>query len=180
MMPALLRVMYAPLDYIHSDYFPTPECEITSALQQAVNHTLIKRFGLVTDLDFSLKSSDFSQRLVADWHLIPRAAWLLGCKMARGSLAKTGRLATLPPLARRFIELPIVCEPLELPGAITEARLEVHGARYLIQLQQQLPEALGQRLPLLFPRNESGPFQGMELNRSLLTFAFDYAKNTYH
>jgi type III secretion system OrgA/MxiK family protein len=180
MMPALLRVMYAPLDYIHPDYFPTPECEITPALQQAVNHTLIKRFELTTALDFSLKSSDFSQRLVADWHLAQRAAWLLGCKMARGSLAKTGRLATLPQLARRFIELPIACNPVELAGAITDARLEAHGARYLIQLQQQLPQALAQRLPLLFSRDESGPLQGMALDRSLLTFAFDYAKNTYH
>lgn len=180
MTPALLRVMYAPMDYIHSDYFATLECEITPALQQAVNHTLIKRFGLATDLNFELKASDFSQRLVADWHLVPQAAWLLGCKIARGSLAKTGQLATLPSIARRFIELPVACDPLELNGAVTKARLEAHGARYLMQLRQQLPEALGQRLPLLFSRDESSAFQGMALNRSLLTFAFDYAKNTYH
>ena len=180
MMPALLRVMYAPLDYIHPDYFPAPVCDLPPAAQQVVNNTLIQKFGLTTSLDFSLKSSDFSQRLVADWHLVPRAAWLLGCKLARGSLAKSGQLATLPDIARRFIELPVACDPIPLNGPITRERLKEHGSRCLVQLQQNLPQALAQRLPLLFAPVGNGALQGVNLNRSLLTFAFDYAKNTSH
>ena len=58
--------------------------------------------------------------------------------------------------------------------------MAVTDADYLVQLQQNLPQALAQRLPLLFAPVGNGALQGVNLNRSLLTFAFDYAKNTSH
>jgi type III secretion system OrgA/MxiK family protein len=184
MNPSLLRVMYAPLDYIHAEHFPSPRGSLPSTLQQAVNHTLIQRFSLPTKLDFSLTPSDFSQQLVENWKFLSHAAWLLGCRLARGSLAMGGHLAALPVIARRFIELPVPCPacPLNLP--LTQPNLEMHGARYLFLLQPQLPDALAQRLALVFAPHEQGAHQGHALNRSLLTFAFDfasdYAKNTSH
>ena len=121
--PALLRVMYAPLDYIHPVYFPAPSVVLTPSVQMAVNHILIERFALSTNIDFKLQASDFSQRLVSDWKQIPQVAWLLGCKLARGSLVMRGQLAALPTIARRFIELPALCPdcPLDLP--ITREKL---------------------------------------------------------
>ena len=178
MMHTLLRVMYAPLDYIHPDYFPAVVVPLEPAIQQAVNHTLIQRFSLSTTLDFSLKTSDFSKRLVSDWHLIPQVSFLLGCKLARGSLAVGGKLAALPDTARRFIELPIACPICDLNMPVTKAGIELCGAHYLYLLRQHLPTALGQRLALLFPPEGSKVTEPMVLSRSLLTFAFDYAKNS--
>lgn len=175
--PALLRVMYAPLDYIHPVYFPAPSVVLTPSVQMAVNHILIERFALSTNIDFKLQASDFSQRLVSDWKQIPQVAWLLGCKLARGSLVMRGQLAGLPTIARRFIELPALCPdcPLDLP--ITREKLELHGARYMAQLQAQLPQALGQRFSLMFAPELKSVYPAITLNRSLLHFAFDYAKN---
>lgn len=180
MLPSLLRVMYAPLDYIHPLYFSTPKEAIPQALQQAVNHALIRRFELGTAVDFKLQSSDFSYLLVQQWHLIPDVAWLLGCKLARGSLAMNGRLASLPDLARQFIELPLACPPVPLTGPVTTESLRSHGARYLFLLQRQLPATLAQRLNLLFAPDVGESDKTAILNRSLLTFAFDYAKNFKH
>jgi type III secretion system OrgA/MxiK family protein len=178
--PELLRIMYAPLDYIHERHFPKPVCTMSSALQQAVNHALIKRFSLSTSIDFSLQASDFSQRLVVEWKNISEVAWLLGCKLARGTLARNGQLATLSNVARRFVELPISCPAFELTMPVTKSSLEMHGARYLFLLQQQLPAALRQRMQLIFESDKQTAYPGCTLNRSLLTFAFDYAKNSSH
>jgi type III secretion system OrgA/MxiK family protein len=178
MNPALLRVMYAPMDYIHQDYFSAPGTLLTPCMQQAVNHILIQRFSLLTKLDFSLQTSDFSQRLVQDWNLIPTVAWLLGCKLARGNMVIGGHIARLPVSARRFVELPIECPSVGLNVPVTKSHLEMHGARYLYILMRHLPLALGQRLPLMFGNGEQSPHSGLVLNRTLLTFAFDYATNT--
>jgi len=176
----LLRIMYAPLDYIHERHFSKPTCAMPSALQQAVNHELIRRFSLSTAIDFPLQTRDFSHRLVVEWKSVPEVAWLLGCKLARGTLARYGQLATLPNMARRFVELPIACPAVELTMPVTKSSLEMHGARYLFLLQQQLPAALGQRLHLVFEPDKQTNYLECTLNRSLLTFAFDYAKNSSH
>lgn len=176
-LPVLLRVMYAPLDYIHPVYFPAPSVALAPSVQMAANHTIIERFALSTKIDFKLQASDFSQRLVSDWKLIPQVAWLLGCKLARGSLAVRGQLADLPLVARRFIELPALCPACSLELPITRDKLELHGARYLAQLQPQLPPALAQRFSLIFAPELQPMHPDVTLNRSLLHFAFDYATN---
>ncbi|MET3108415.1 type III secretion system OrgA/MxiK family protein [Oxalobacteraceae bacterium GrIS 2.11] len=180
MTPELLRVMYAPLDYIHPERFAKPANALPAAVEEAINHTLIQRFALETALSFPLQTGDFSQRLVSEWKNIRRAAWLLGCKLGRGSLARTGQLATLPNMARRFIELPIACPACPLPAPISQSSLELHGAGYLQLLQQQLPRALAQRLVLLFESDQPVDLNVASLNRPLLNFAFDYAKNPIH
>jgi type III secretion system OrgA/MxiK family protein len=177
MMPSLLRVMYAPLDYIHPHHFQPTKDAISPLLQRAINHGLIKRFSLNTAIDFKLQASDFSHLLVSHWDLTPHVAWLLGCKLARGSLARDGHLATLPGVARQFIELPLACPAFELNEELTAENIRLHGARYIFLLKQHLPVALAQRLCLLFGPASGADMQIAHLNRSLLTFAFDYAKN---
>jgi type III secretion system OrgA/MxiK family protein len=189
MTPQLLRVMYAPLDYIHPDRFSytgngpagsVPALTMVPAISRTINHELIRRYALPVKLDFVLSHTNFSDRLVSEWHQVRRAAWLLGCKLARGSLARNGGYARLPDLARRFVAIPLDCPALELAQPVTSAGLEMHGAAYLLALRGQLPSALAERLPLLFePATESKIWSG-PLNRSLLTFAFDYAKTTQH
>lgn len=180
MTPSLLRVMYAPLDYVHVTRFSKPGCGLSRAVQQSVNRTLIQRYELTTALDFSISTGDFSQRLVDDWELLPTVAWLLGCKLARGSLARSGQLAALPVAAHRFIALPIACPACSSEIRVSSAQIELLGARYLYQLQENLPRALAQRLSLVFPADYDVMPINLSLNRSLLTFAFDYAKNSRH
>ena len=91
-----------------------------------------------------------------------------------------GHLARLPVNARRFIELPIACPSIPINVPISKSGLELHGARYLYLLREHMPVALGQRLPLMFSSDEKTEHHGVSLNRSLLTFGFDYAKNTSH
>jgi len=177
-MASLLRVMYAPLDYVHRQRYQSPTGTLSPALQQMVNHDLIKRYGLSTQLNFSLGSIDFSEPLITNWNLLPKVAWLLGCKLARGSLAVNGQLAALPSVARSFIALPIPCPALPSEVAVSSNGVELLGAQYLFQLQAQLPTPLAQRLPLLFASDLVETPLKLSLNRSLLTFAFDYAKNS--
>lgn len=184
MMP-LLRVMYAPLDYIHPQRFKKPVESLSGSLQQAINHHLIQQHDLPTALDFAISSGDISQSLVTDWKLLPKAAWLLGCKIARGGLAIGGQFAALPAVAQRFIALPVPCAAYP-SDTIVVARpdLELIGARYLYQLQPYLPAALAKRLPLVFgPDSEQANstadkvLSELPMNRSLFTFAFDYARS---
>lgn len=183
-MISLLRIMYAPLDYIHHARFKKPAEGLSPSLQQAVNHSLIKRYQLETKFDFTVNSRDFSQHVVNDWRLLPKVAWLLGCKLVRGSLAANGQLATLPDAAHRFVALPIPCPAYQSNMAVSKSDIVLFGARYLYQLQPHLPAAIAQRLPLLFAPDAalsasvSGDEPALTLNRSLLTFAFDYAKNS--
>lgn len=180
-MMSLLRVMYAPLDYVHPQRFHKPAEVLSSGVQQAVNHHLIRQYSLPTALDFSVSSGDFSQRLISDWKLLRKVAWLLGCKIARGSLAMSGQLIALPAVAQRFIALPVPCSATSSDASVSTSDIELIGARYLYQLQPQLPAALGQRLSLVFaPESDTADklIPDLSLNRSLLTFAFDYAKNS--
>lgn len=180
-MMSLLRVMYAPLDYIHPKRFKKPVADLSTSLQQAVNHHLLKQYALPSALDFQLDSRDYSQQLVDGWKLLPKVAWLLGCKIARGSLAVSGRLAALPQVAQRFVALPIPCSAYPSDASVAESDFEQIGARYLYQLQSSLPVALAHRLPLVFaPESDNMDkfISDVPLNRSLLTFAFDYAKNS--
>jgi len=177
----LLRVMYAPLDYVHPQRFPKTTEALSAGVQQTVNHHLIKQYSLSTALDFSVRPGDFSQRLISDWKLLPKVAWLLGCKIARGSLAMSGQLAALPAVAQRFIALPLPCPATASDASVSTTDIEQIGARYLCQLQPQLPDALAQRLPLVFaPESDNADklIPDLSLNRSLITFAFDYAKNS--
>lgn len=182
-MMSLLRIMYAPLDYVHSQRFLKPTEVLSPSLQQVVNHSLIKRYKLITELGFTVNSNDISHRVITCWNLLPKVAWLLGCKLARGSLAVGGQLATLPEVARRFVSLPLPCPAYPANTSFSPDDIELLGARYLYQLKPDLPEALAQRLPLSFApesevidnANEAQP--AIFLNRSLITFAFDYAQN---
>jgi len=185
----LLRVMYAPLDYVNPQRFVKPAGVLSPGVQRAVNHHLIKQYGLPTALDFTVGSGDFSQRLVSEWKLLPLVAWLLGCKIVRGSLAMNGQFPALPPVAQRFIALPVPCPALPSAISVSKSDIELIGARYLSQLAPHLPAALAQRLPLVFapePGDKENLLSGLlydpcvnsPINRSLITFAFDYAKNS--
>jgi type III secretion system OrgA/MxiK family protein len=183
---SLLRVMYAPFDYVHPQRFIKPAGFLSAGVQQALNHHLIKQYQLPTALDFAVETANFSQRLIKDWKLLPTVAWLLGCKIVRGSLAIGGRLAALPEIAQRFVVLPVPCpaypSTFSTGGTLSKSEIELVGARYLRQLQAQLPAALAQRLALVFsPEADNDVDQSIpdwSLNRSLLTFAFDYAQNS--
>lgn len=182
MSNVLLRVMYAPLDYVHSQRFAKPAGALSPGVQQAINHHLIKQYSLPTALDFKIDAQDYSQQLIRDWKLLPKVAWLLGCKIARGSLAINGRFVALPQIAQRFIALPIPCSAYPSDVSVNESEFELIGARYLFQLQSSLPVAIARRLPLVFePLSDNLDrfiSDDVPLNRSLLTFAFDYAKNS--
>lgn len=182
---SLLRVMYAPFDYVHPRRFLKPTGFLSTGVQRALNHHLIKQYKLSTELDFTVEQANFSQRLVNEWKLLPTVAWLLGCKIVRGSLAIGGQLAALPEIAQRFVVLPIPCpaypSTFSAGTALSRSEIELVGARYLYQLQPHLPAALAQRLALVFAPesdNVDKSVPDLSLNRSLLTFAFDYAKNS--
>lgn len=184
MTAALLQAMYAPLDYIHGARvdFALPAADssetFTPGLRQALNHALIKRLALPVRVDFDLTPADFSAQLIDNWQHLRQVAHLVGCKLARGTLAQHRYFGLLPDATRRFVALPIECPVIPLSAPLQPEQLELHGARYLLALCEQLPAALARRLPLVFaPGVADGVWQG-HINRSLLTFAIDYAKTT--
>ena len=176
MNTAMLRVMYAPLDYIHPVYFSRPIGVLSPTVQLALNHLLIQRFALITTLDQLHPLNDFTASVVSAWLMIPQATWLLGCKLARGTLAMNGQLAALAPVARQFIALPVACPAIELNMPCTKENLTMHGAAAL--LAQAWPSALQQRLRLLFDPQTPDQLAGCKINRSLINFALDYAQNS--
>ena len=178
MNTALLRVMYAPLDYIHPAYLARSESTLSSTVQLVLNHLLIQRFALITESGQLHPLNDFTARAVSAWTSIPEVAWLIGCKLARGTLAMNGQLASLPPVARQFISLPVACPGVALTEPCTKENIIMHGGSAL--LAQPWPPALQQRLKLLFDPATSEQPAGCKINRSLINFAFDYAQNFTH
>lgn len=181
MKQLLMSVLYAPADYIHPQRFKSTSGPLGFAQQRLLNSHLLAHFGLSTDLP-AATSSALIRALVSNWEHLSAAATLIGCKLGRADIVRSGQLASLSLMQQRYLGLPIIAPQIALPAdGCTQARAQTLGASYLLLFLPQLPKPLAQRLPLLFAPeqlNVSMP-PGLVPNYTLLNVALDYAKTNY-
>ncbi|KMN49770.1 hypothetical protein VL04_20120 [Chromobacterium violaceum] len=178
----LRALLFDPLSYLHRDRLRLPPALAGAEQRRLVNDMLIAGYRLRTD--WSPDPADRSHGLwLAEWRRLPQAAYLMGCQLLRARLAARGGLLRLPGWARGFAAMQIGAEwpaaPLdEAPG---HDAILLAGFGQLLSWRERMPEALAQRLPLLFPAwvDEASPCIPAQ-NTLLLTLALQYAKRHPH
>lgn len=173
-----LSVLYDPASYIHPQRMMVP-VGAGRALLTLLNQQILLTYQLPL-LGGGIRECAIATRLIADWACLRAAAGLLGAKLARGYLVRSGRLADASLRTRRFVALPIPCLSVDPPLSLSKAeQLEAVGAAYLKCLLPSLPAAVAARLSLPFAPGVWSALSlptGSVLDPSLLYFALDYAK----
>jgi type III secretion system OrgA/MxiK family protein len=145
----LLRVMYDPLAYASST-----SCEAEDTMDWIAwqNRQLIERHHLICRIDFTIDAE--LGWWLEHWASLRRIAFLIGCRCLRDTLAAERRLLHLDSLARQFALLPIVAPHVNskrLCGrGADDLALHAQGFYVLESLASGLPDALRQRLALIF------------------------------
>ncbi|AXE33253.1 type III secretion apparatus protein OrgA/MxiK [Chromobacterium phragmitis] len=179
---ALRTILFDPLSYLHPERLSLPPALSSPEGRRVVNDMLLAGYGLSTD--WMPSPDDRSHRWwLESWRHLPQAAYLMGCQLRRAALAERGAILSLPGWAKSFAALSIA----DADGAAMGENLPGHdglllaGYGQLLAWRARMPEALRQRLPLLFPSwvdaNARAPSRPDTL---LLTLALQYAKRHPH
>ncbi|WP_047257631.1 type III secretion apparatus protein OrgA/MxiK [Chromobacterium subtsugae] len=144
-------ILFDPLGYLHRERLSLPDEMRGGGQRAAVNDMLIAAYRLDTAWPAG-PHSHATRQWLRHWARLPQAAYLMGCQLLRPSLARQGALLRLPPWARDFAAMPLAAPAAPaLPRAPDHADLLAAGYGQLLAWSGQLPRALVQRLPLLFP-----------------------------
>lgn len=178
--PALLRVLFDPLSYLHPRRLSLPPALTESAAARAAaNELLLGAYRLDSDC-VDLELDALARQWLRHWQRLPQVAYLIGCHSLRAGLAWRGGLLTLPEWAHTFsaIALPTdAAPPQPIPGH--DALLRAGYAR-LQAWRERLPLPLAQRLPLLFPSHVDTVEPAPGADPLILTLALQHAQRHPH
>ncbi len=176
----LERVLYAPCSWINSQRMVIPELFQAPGCQSLLNQMVINHFNLSVDCK-SIAPGSLGDTVVKNWTLLTKVAWLLACRYHRASLIYQGEMSGLSKAVQQFCVCPAFSgQPVILGRYVGNNILEMVGLQLLLSLNPWLPEALIQRIPLLFSDSESQlAISSDSPSISILDFklALQYAKN---
>ncbi len=175
----ILKIMYAPLYYIHYSYLGKLKHNKEFS-DELINFWIIKHNQL-SELPEGFifhDKDDIEFLLVNNWQLLPNIALLIGCYLDRTSSHK-GIVDSLN--CHLFISLPLQCQ-VKYVEAYHACDVIAVGISFLLELGSNLPPALRQRFLLMFPEGIILPklcvFKTPD-NINLLKMAIVYAKNKF-
>lgn len=146
----MMTILYDPAGYTHVSHLPEllmdRECQDNTLL----NFWLLKQ-GKLCNLPDGWQPGDATlSQLLSDWHLIPTVAHLTGGYLLRHWLPVQGVLLMTDPRLLAFISLPLLhqirTDDPGMPHDVTSC-----GLTFILGQFPSLPEAIRQRLRLLFP-----------------------------
>ncbi|ELD0488011.1 oxidoreductase [Escherichia coli] len=177
----ILKIMYAPLHYIHYSYLGKLKCNKVLS-DGLINFWIIKHYQL-SELPEGVgfhDRDDIEFLLVKNWQLLPNIALLIGCYLDRTYLRK-GIVDSLDLNCYIFISLPLQYQVKYVEVSHADDVIAV-GVSFLLELGSNLPLALRQRLIMMFPEGITLPklcaFKSPD-NINLLKMAIVYAKNKF-
>lgn len=176
----LLKIMYAPNDYIKREYLSNVPAAVLTQSNTILNQRIIEQHDLLRNIDFSFKPGPFITAVINGWAHIPRVATLLGCYLLRIPLTFSGAINTLDATCRSFMALPLgaTLPPQPLTTFTTEV-IQFTGANALVATLENSSPALSQRAKLIFSTSafstEAAKKSGI-IAPSILIMAFNYAK----
>lgn len=184
---ALMRVMYAPLAYAHTEHRTLAGTALERLPASVANQLLIDHHSLDTRIEFDLHADEDAQRCIERWNALPRVCFLMGAHRLRAALIEQGRYPRLDRLCQQFLCLPLPAAPA-VPGMAMpdDFTLLGCGAQCAAPVFRRLPRPVRQRVPLLFsktlwPRldalmNGNHTADGPRWHPSLFSFAMTYAQ----
>ncbi|OXJ21506.1 invasion protein OrgA [Burkholderia sp. HI2714] len=178
--PALLRVLFDPLSYLHPRRLSLP-VSLTGqpAARAAANELLLAAYQLRNDCtDAELDA--LARQLLRYWRRLPQAAYLIGCYARRSELAWRGAMLSLPQWARVFITIDLPTDAATKQQPLCHNELLRIGYAQLRCWRKRLPVPLAQRFPLLFPPHVDAAPTEPDADPMILTLALQYAQRHPH
>src|SRR5690348_16335275 len=80
---ALLRIMYAPLDYAHPDYRTIADIDLLRLPPRLANQLLLDHYGFANKIDFDLDTNADARQCLNHWARLPRICHLMGVQCLR-------------------------------------------------------------------------------------------------
>ncbi|SFN66133.1 type III secretion apparatus protein OrgA/MxiK [Izhakiella capsodis] len=177
----IMTILYAPAYYTHESYLPETFLKDDIWEGTLINWWLLKHLKL-SNLPNAWQPIDtMLSQLIAQWHLIPATAHLIGGYLLRNHLPKQGAVIMSDPRLLAFISLPLLHQ-ITLDDAFTSPDTVSFGITFILGQFPELPVALRQRFLLHFPSGMKLPqFPAPKtLNHiNLLRMALVYAHNYY-
>ncbi|AUH51349.1 type III secretion apparatus protein OrgA/MxiK [Chromobacterium sp. ATCC 53434] len=177
--PALRAILFDPLGYLHPRRLRLPPALIGPGQRAAVNDLLIAGYRL--DTDWPATASLDAGPWLRHWRRLPQIAYLMGCHAKRAALGWQGGLLRLPDWARPFAALPLPSDAAAPGAPLSHLCLLRAGYGQLLAWGGDMPPALRQRLPLLFPPELDVEAAAATVpDPLLLTLAIQYAQRHPH
>ncbi|OHX10895.1 hypothetical protein BI347_20115 [Chromobacterium sphagni] len=179
--PLVRAILFDPLGYLHRRRLQLPQTMDEPGQRAIINDMLIAAYRLDSGWPADSPNS-LTRQWLRHWHRLPQAAYLMGSQLLRAGLAWQGASLRLPSWARDFSAMPLQTRAGHRPQqAINHADLLAAGYGQLLGWSNQLPPALAQRLPLLFPPESSAAaVPDASPDPLLLTLALQYAQRHPH
>lgn len=178
---ALRKILFEPLDYLHPHRATIPAVFEGKQARMIVNQALLRGFKFGKCDNQQTVLGPWAERWVVHWSRLTTVAYLMGVQLAGTQLAVGGRLCMLEPFARTFLRVNLRghTQVILADEDDLETSLTALGLSALLSWKLHIPEALIERLPLLFaPRvvtlQKSLPPQ--TLNSSLFLLAVQHAR----
>lgn len=179
---ALDLILYSPCAWINPQRLVIPALFNTPECLSLLNEMIIKHFRLSTDCQ-NIMAGSLAELMIKNWSLLPQVAWLLACRYHRDALLYQGGMADFSREIQLFCTLSESArQPVIIGRPITTEILEVTGMQFLLSLAPFLPEALVQRIPLLFCEADSltqTSTGSVSINILDFQLTLQYAKNHY-
>lgn len=172
-------ILFNPLSWMHPQRLTLKRGFDGIAQRSIINDMIIWAHGWSTERPV-LAETGLAEHFIHQWEHLPQVALLIACQRHRAALSRQGRIMSLPAWVRRFAQLDIVDSAAPLSLMPWEPlTLIAWGKDELAACGQQLPEALRQRISLLFPlhmdRDDAASRQ-ISPNPLLIKLAFQHAK----
>lgn len=174
---ALQRVLFDPLSYLHPQRLRLPSnLTACSTAREAVNDLLLIALRLEVEVG-PVELTPLAKQWIYHWYRLPQTAYLIGCHYQRAELAWKGGLFSLPTWAGSFAALNLSTQVAKSAEHVVSHReLMKTGYAHLQLWNKQLPKALAQRLPLLFPTYVDTVTAQSAVDPLILTLALQHAQ----
>lgn len=145
------KVLFDPLSYFHRTWFDLPE-RFHGPLSRAIwNDLLIEQYQLDIKRPV-IQKSVITEKFLTHWFYLPQIAFIMACQRHRHILLRKGMLLRLPLWIQSFAKLEVVeALPYQFNRQINFIHLLAYGAKELHLWKKELPKAISQRMPFLFP-----------------------------
>lgn len=146
----LRQILWQPLDYLEASRLELPEAFVAEPARQALNRLLLEGLQLPLSLP---NPGAFAAVWIRHWRQLPQIARLMGAQRLWPQLARGARMGQLSARVRDFAQCAI---GPRLAWALSDEapllpQVDGVGLAHLLAFDRPVPEALRERLVLLFP-----------------------------
>ncbi|ACQ67874.1 type III secretion apparatus protein OrgA/MxiK [Candidatus Hamiltonella defensa] len=148
---ALDKVLFDPVSYFHHTWFHLPARFNRPSSKSIWNDLLIEQYELEVKRPV-IKNTSVAEKWLTHWFYLPQIAFIMACQRHRTILLKKGMLLRLPLWVQQFAKLEMVeALPYQFNQKMNFLQLLAYGAKELSLWEKELPGAISQRMPFLFP-----------------------------